>query len=110
VYNVEGVGHFVCTKRAKYFSFHRGNAAGAANKVRAGDVDSVLDFVQNYGSHYVQSVSVGDAIYQVRPKSFFVPPRGFGAIGEPKHHFETFETCLPQKAQIASSLEDLTSC
>jgi len=43
----------------------RGNAAGAANKVRAGDVDSVLDFVQNYGSHYVQSVSVGDAIYQV---------------------------------------------
>lgn len=43
----------------------RGNAAGAANNVRAGDVDSVLDFVQNYGSHYVQSVSVGDAIYQV---------------------------------------------
>ena len=43
----------------------RANAAGAAAKVRAGDVDSVLDFVQTYGSHYIQSVTVGDAIYQV---------------------------------------------
>lgn len=43
----------------------KANAAGAAAKVRAGDVDSVLDFVQTYGSHYIQSVSVGDAIYQV---------------------------------------------
>jgi len=43
----------------------RANAAGAAAKVRAGDADSVLDFVQTYGSHYIQSVTVGDAIYQV---------------------------------------------
>merc|ERR1719471_760561 len=32
-----------------------------AAKVRAGDADSVLDFVQTYGSHYIQSVTVGDA-------------------------------------------------
>jgi len=43
----------------------KASAAGAAAKVRAGDADSVLDFVQTYGSHYIQSVSVGDAIYQV---------------------------------------------
>ena len=42
----------------------KASAAGAAAKVRAGDADSVLDFVQTYGSHYIQSVSVGDAIYQ----------------------------------------------
>ena len=39
--------------------------AQAANSVRAGDADSVHNFVQKFGSHYLQSVTVGDAIYQV---------------------------------------------
>lgn len=43
----------------------RSGASDAAGAVRAGDPDSVLNFIQKYGSHYVQSVTVGDAIYQV---------------------------------------------
>jgi hypothetical protein len=35
------------------------------NKIRVGDRDSVQDFVQNHGSHYIRSISVGDAVYQV---------------------------------------------
>jgi len=42
----------------------QGPAQAAAN-VRAGDPDSVLNFVQKYGSHFLQSVTVGDAVYQV---------------------------------------------
>ena len=40
-------------------------AAQAAGVVRAGDENSVLNFVMNYGSHYIRSVTIGDAIYQV---------------------------------------------
>jgi len=40
-------------------------AAIAMNKIRVGDRDSVQDFVQNHGSHYIRSISVGDAVYQV---------------------------------------------
>jgi len=40
-------------------------AAEAAETVRAGDENSVLNFVENYGSHYIRSVTIGDAIYQV---------------------------------------------
>jgi len=40
-------------------------AAQAAGAVRAGDENSVLNFVMNYGSHYIRSVTIGDAIYQV---------------------------------------------
>lgn len=43
----------------------RAGPAQAAENVRAGDPDSVLDFVQKYGSHFLQSVTIGDAIYQV---------------------------------------------
>jgi len=43
----------------------RADPAGAADSVRAGDPDSVLNFVQKYGSHFLQSVTVGDAVYQV---------------------------------------------
>jgi len=43
----------------------RDGPAQAALNVRAGDPDSVLDFVQKYGSHFLQSVTVGDAVYQV---------------------------------------------
>lgn len=48
------------------------DAARAASNVRPGDADSVLDFVQKHGSHYFQSITVGDAIYQVLalPKEF----------------------------------------
>lgn len=41
------------------------SAAQAAGAVRAGDENSVLEFVENYGSHYIRSVTIGDAIYQV---------------------------------------------
>ena len=40
-------------------------AAQAAGDVRSGDENSVLNFVENYGSHYIRSVTIGDAIYQV---------------------------------------------
>jgi torso-like protein len=40
-------------------------AAQAAAAVRAGDENSVLNFVENYGSHFIRSVTIGDAIYQV---------------------------------------------
>jgi len=43
----------------------RDGPAQAAANVRAGDPDSVLNFVQKYGSHFLQSVTVGDAVYQV---------------------------------------------
>jgi len=43
----------------------RDSPALAANGVRVGDPDSVLNFVQKFGSHFLQSVTVGDAIYQV---------------------------------------------
>lgn len=33
--------------------------------IRVGDPDSVLEFVNNYGSHYVQEVVLGDMVYQV---------------------------------------------
>jgi len=37
----------------------------AINNIRVGDRDSVQDFVQNHGSHYIRSISTGDAVYQV---------------------------------------------
>jgi len=37
----------------------------AMNNIRVGDRDSVQDFVQDHGSHYIRSISVGDAVYQV---------------------------------------------
>ena len=40
-------------------------AAQAAGDVRSGDENSVLNFVENYGSHFIRSVTIGDAIYQV---------------------------------------------
>jgi torso-like protein len=40
-------------------------AAQAAGEVRSEDEKSVLNFVENYGSHYIRSVTIGDAIYQV---------------------------------------------
>lgn len=34
-------------------------------KMRVGDKDSVENFVQNHGSHYIQSLTVGDSVYQI---------------------------------------------
>ena len=35
------------------------------SRMRAGDRDSVEKFVQAHGSHYIQSLDVGDAVYQI---------------------------------------------
>lgn len=40
-------------------------ANAALNRITVGDEKSVKDFVQNYGSHYIKSLTVGDAIYQI---------------------------------------------
>lgn len=40
-------------------------ATRLAESIRPGDADSVMTFVQNYGTHYIRSVTVGDALYQV---------------------------------------------
>ena len=41
-------------------------AAAEANKVQSQNNDAILKFVKNYGTHYFRSVTVGDAIYQVK--------------------------------------------
>ena len=41
------------------------DAQDAFNKIRVGDEKSVKDFVENYGSHYIRSLTVGDAVYQI---------------------------------------------
>ncbi len=56
-------------------------AAIAINKIRVGDRDSVQDFVQNHGSHYIRSISVGDAVYQVIYQDFYVE---FGELTKPQ--------------------------
>jgi len=40
-------------------------AAAALNRIRVNDEKSVKDFVQNYGSHYIKSLTIGDAVYQI---------------------------------------------
>jgi len=37
----------------------------AFSKIRVGDEESVKDFVEDYGSHYIRSLTVGDAVYQI---------------------------------------------
>merc|ERR1712209_400660 len=37
----------------------------AFNKIRVGDEESVKDFVEDFGSHYIRSLTVGDAVYQI---------------------------------------------
>lgn len=41
------------------------DAQAAMNAIRVGDADSVLNFIQNYGSHYLKDLQIGDAVYQV---------------------------------------------
>ena len=41
------------------------DAQTAFNRIRVGDEKSVKDFVENYGSHYIRSLTIGDAVYQI---------------------------------------------
>merc|ERR1712020_13522 len=41
------------------------DAAAAFSKVRVGNEASVKDFAENYGSHYIRSLTIGDAVYQI---------------------------------------------
>merc|ERR1711970_197439 len=40
-------------------------AARAFGSIKVGDTESVKDFTENYGSHYIRSLTVGDAVYQI---------------------------------------------
>jgi len=40
-------------------------AGAALNRVTVGDEKSVKNFVQTYGSHYIKSLTIGDAVYQI---------------------------------------------
>jgi len=41
------------------------DAQEAFNNIQVGDRNSVEKFVQNYGSHYIKSMTIGDAVYQI---------------------------------------------
>jgi len=41
------------------------DAAAAFSRIEVGDQQSVKDFVENYGSHYIRSLTIGDAVYQI---------------------------------------------
>merc|ERR1719481_642883 len=47
-------------------------AAQAFADIKIGDANSVKEFSENFGSHYIRSLTVGDAVYQIlaleRPK------------------------------------------
>merc|ERR1719412_1695334 len=51
--------------------FHDFSAEGVAeparefSKIRVGDEDSVKAFTEDFGSHYIKSLTVGDAVYQI---------------------------------------------
>merc|ERR1712109_43517 len=41
------------------------DAAAAFSKIHVGDEASVKEFAENYGSHYIRSLTIGDAVYQI---------------------------------------------
>merc|ERR1712117_923474 len=43
----------------------KSDAQTAFNRIRVGDEKSVKDFFENYGSHYIRSLTIGDAVYQI---------------------------------------------
>merc|ERR1712180_224951 len=43
----------------------RQEAAAEFGKIRVGDEASVKRFTEDYGSHYIKSLTVGDAVYQI---------------------------------------------
>jgi torso-like protein len=69
----DGDSSYVLVKLPKRRTTHRtGNALKlrpeaerAISAIQHGDPDSVLNFIKNYGSHFIQSVTVGDVVYQV---------------------------------------------
>jgi torso-like protein len=66
-----GISEFQRVRTLICSNFFSGNlrlASGAsksASKIQVGDSDGLLAFVKHYGTHYIRSVEVGDAIYQV---------------------------------------------
>jgi hypothetical protein len=40
-------------------------AAREFSKIRVGDEESVKSFTEDFGSHYIRSLTVGDAVYQI---------------------------------------------
>merc|ERR1712203_637196 len=40
-------------------------AAREFSKIRIGDEESVKSFTEDYGSHYIRSLTIGDAVYQI---------------------------------------------
>merc|ERR1712227_181611 len=40
-------------------------AAREFSKIRIGDEESVKSFTEDFGSHYIKSLTVGDAVYQI---------------------------------------------
>jgi len=43
----------------------KAEAGAALDRVTVGDEKSVKNFVQTYGSHYIKSLTIGDAVYQI---------------------------------------------
>jgi len=41
------------------------DAQQSFDRIRVGDKDSVEQFIQNFGSHYIETLTIGDALYQV---------------------------------------------
>merc|ERR1712190_674724 len=41
------------------------DAGAAFSRIEVGNQQSVKDFVENYGSHYIRSLTIGDAVYQI---------------------------------------------
>jgi len=41
------------------------DAAAAFSRIQAGDQESVKSFTEDYGSHYIRSLTIGDAVYQI---------------------------------------------
>merc|ERR1712080_711717 len=56
---------FVLVKLQKPRLTVRTEAAREFSKIRIGDEESVKSFTEDFGSHYIKSLTVGDAVYQI---------------------------------------------
>ncbi len=74
-------------------------AAMAANDLEVGNTDKIMEFAKHYGTHYISSVTIGDAIYQV----FALTKEHFGDLKQslggrrtinPREWHEVYETYL----------------
>lgn len=74
----------------------RSRAAQEMSNIVLGDPDTVLKFVRDYGSHFVQSITVGDVVYQVfalNPDQYEAAKRSM--VGRPRissDEFQAFHT------------------